>query len=130
MIVGNPPFLGGSKTRQELGDGYVSDLFKLYEGRVPAFSDLVCYWFERARALVESGEVKRVGLLATNSIRGGANRKVLERIKDSGDIFLAWADRPWVLNGAAVRVSMVGLTMARSRSEPWTACPLGRFTRI
>jgi hypothetical protein len=49
VIVGNPPFLGGNKIRAELGGEYVEDLFELYEGRVPAFADLVCYWFERAR---------------------------------------------------------------------------------
>jgi type II restriction/modification system DNA methylase subunit YeeA len=47
-------------------------------------------------------------LLATQSIRVGANRKVLEHIKQTGDIFLAWRDRPWILEGASVRVSMVG----------------------
>jgi hypothetical protein len=36
------------------------------------------------------------------------NRPVLERIKASGGIFMAWSDRPWVLDGANVRVSMVG----------------------
>ena len=108
VIIGNPPFLGGNRIRQELGDEYVDRLFALYEGHVPAFADLVCYWFERARALVEYGKVKRAGLLSTNSIRNGANRRVLERIKDIGDIFMAWSDRPWVLEGAAVRVSIVG----------------------
>lgn len=66
------------------------------------------YWFEKARAQVEQNQVQRVGLLSTNSIRNGANRRVLERIKQTGDIFMAWSDRPWVLDGAAVRVSMVG----------------------
>jgi len=33
---------------------------------------------------------------------------VLERIKETGDIFWAWSDRPWILDGAAVRVSLVG----------------------
>ena len=51
---------------------------------------------------------KRAGLLATQGIRGGANRKVLERIKESGDIFLAESDRDWILEGATVHVSMVG----------------------
>ncbi len=108
VIVGNPPFLGGNKIRAELGDAYVEALFKLYAGRVPAFADLVCYWFEKARAQIESGQLKRAGLLATNSIRGGVNRKVLERIKETGDIFWAQSDRDWVLNGAAVRISMIG----------------------
>ena len=107
VIVGNPPFLGGNRIRQELGS-YVDTLFSFYESRVPASADLVCYWFERARAQIEQGKARRAGLLATNSIRGGANRQVLQRIKETGDIFMAWADRPWVLDGAAVRVSMVG----------------------
>ncbi|MBZ0308116.1 MAG: N-6 DNA methylase, partial [Anaerolineae bacterium] len=107
VIVGNPPFLGGNKIRQELG-GEIDKLFSLYEGRVPASADLVCYWFERARAHLEQGKARRAGLLATNSIRGGVNRAVLNRIKQTGDIFMAWADRSWVLEGAAVRVSMVG----------------------
>jgi len=108
VIIGNPPFLGGNKIRAELGDKYVDDVFKLYEGRVPAFADLVCYWFEKARAMIESGKAKRAGLLATNSIRNGASRKVLERIKVTGDIFWAQSDRDWILDGAAVNVSMVG----------------------
>jgi hypothetical protein len=108
VIIGNPPFLGDKKMRAELGDAYVDELRKLYEGRIPGQSDLCCYWFERARAYVENGEVKRVGLLATQAIRGGANRTVLERIKATGDIFMAWADRDWVLDGATVHVSMVG----------------------
>ena len=47
-------------------------------------------------------------LVATNSIRGGANRKVLERIGQISTIFHAWSDEPWVNEGAAVRVSLVG----------------------
>jgi len=108
VIIGNPPFLGGNRIRAELKDKYVDDLFRLYAGRIGATADLVTYWFERARAQIAAGKSKRAGLIATNSIRGGANRGVLERIKDSGDIFMAHADRPWVLEGAAVRVSMVG----------------------
>jgi len=93
VIVGNPPFLGDKKMRAELGAEYVQTVRRLYEGRIAGGADLVTYWFERARALIEQGEVKRAGLLATNSIRYGANRNVLERIKTSGDIFMAWSDQ-------------------------------------
>ncbi|MDP1714347.1 MAG: N-6 DNA methylase [Anaerolineales bacterium] len=117
VIIGNPPFLGGNKIRAELGDKYVDALFKLYEGRVPAFADLVCYWFEKARAMIESGRAKRAGLLATNSIRGGVNRKVLERIKETGDIFWAQSNRDWVLDGAAVNVSMIGFDNGTEKSK-------------
>ncbi len=117
VIIGNPPFLGGNKIRQELGDKTVDSLFKLYAERVPAFADLVCYWFEKARAQIEKGEGKRTGLIATNSIRGGANREVLKRIKESGDIFMAWSDNPWILDGAAVRVSIVGFDDASQTNK-------------
>ena len=56
----------------------------------------------------QAGKAKRAGLLATNSIRMVGNRPVLERILESGGIFMAWSDRPWILDGAAVRVSIVG----------------------
>jgi len=108
IIIGNPPFLGVRKMRAELGDKYVDALFKLYEERVPHAAELVTYWFEKTRAMIEAGQVKRAGLLATQAIRGGANRQVLERIKQSGDIFMAWSDRDWILDGAAVHVSIVG----------------------
>lgn len=52
--------------------------------------------------------VKRIGLLATQAIRGGSNRQVLEAIVHSGNIFLAWSDREWVLDGATVHVSIIG----------------------
>ncbi|HRO14780.1 MAG TPA: class I SAM-dependent DNA methyltransferase, partial [Paracoccus sp. (in: a-proteobacteria)] len=49
----------------------------------------------------------RAGLVATNSIRGGANRAVLRPIVEGGRIFEAWSDEEWTVDGAAVRVSMV-----------------------
>ncbi len=108
FIVSNPPFLGVRKLRDNLGDEYVEGLFTLWNGRVPAEADYCCYWFEKARAQVEAGKTRRAGLLATQGIRSGANREVLRRIKQTGDIFFAVSDREWVLDGASVHVSMVG----------------------
>ena len=45
--------------------------------------------------------------MATQGIRGGANRETLKRIKESGDIFFAESDRPWILEGANVHISMI-----------------------
>lgn len=106
-IVGNPPFLGGSKKRRELGDEYFVALNRQYSSRVPPGADLVTYWFEKARAQIAAGQARAAGLVATNSIRGGANRRVLERILAQSPIFNAWSDEPWVNEGAAVRVSLV-----------------------
>ena len=107
-IVGNPPFLGDKKMRGELGADYTEALRRCYAGRVPGGADLVTYWFEKARAqIVAAGQARCAGLVATQAIRAGANRKVLERIVGSGRIFDAWADEPWINEGAAVRVSLV-----------------------
>ncbi len=147
-IVGNPPFLGGKRMRDGLGDAYVEQLFQTYRGRVPAEADFVTYWVEKAWRAVSNppplGEVaskrsaedgggspqtpypdqapstasrspspdgggfRRAGLVTTNSIRGGASRRVLDPIADAGAIWEAWADEAWALQGAAVRVSMIG----------------------
>ena len=115
VVVGNPPFLGDKIMRSELGSAYVDALREVYAGRVPGGADLVTYWFEKARAQIEAGQLKGAGLVATNSIRGGANRKVLERICDTTRIFEAWSDEEWVNEGAAVRVSLVGF--GRSYSD-------------
>lgn len=114
-VVGNPPFVGDKKMRSELGDAYTERLRAAYAGRVPGGADLVCYWFEQARAMIEAGTLQRAGLVATNSIRQAANRKVLERLLETVPIFDAWPDEPWVNNGAAVRVSLVAF--GRSSQE-------------
>ncbi|MCC7151575.1 MAG: class I SAM-dependent DNA methyltransferase, partial [Rubrivivax sp.] len=106
-VVGNPPFVGDRKMIRELGEDYTEALRAAYKGRVPGGADLVCYWFEKARAQIESGHLQRAGLVATNSIRGGANRAVLNRVVAATRIFEAWSDLQWVNNGAAVRVSLV-----------------------
>ena len=107
VIVGNPPFLGDKMMRSELGDTYVETLRKLYEGRVPGGADLVTYWFEKARAQIKDGNARAAGLVATNVISRGANRKILQRIIESTSIFETWNDQAWVNEGAAVRVSLV-----------------------
>ena len=107
VLIGNPPFLGGNRLISNLGEDYVSRMFTTYAGRVPATADLVCYWFEKAGRQIASGKAKRAGLVATNSIRGGANRRALQAATDNRRIFEAWSDEPWVIDGAAVRVSLV-----------------------
>ena len=108
VIIGNPPFLGGKMLRRELGDEYVDTMFEVWDDRVPREADLCCYWFEKARTEIERGTARRAGLLATQGIRGGRNRVVLDRIARTGAIFWAQSDRKWTLDGAAVQVSMVG----------------------
>ena len=116
VVIGNPPFLGGKLLITHLGEHFVSRMFATYSGRVPAEADLVCYWFEKAGQQIASGKAKRAGLVATNSIRGGANRRALQAATDTRRIFEAWSDEPWVIDGAAVRVSLVCFSRAGDAS--------------
>ncbi len=116
-IIGNPPFLGGSKKSGELGKAYFDALNKVYDKTVPGGADLVCYWFDKARKQILAGDALATGLVSTNSIRGGSNRKVLDAIVSDMVIFDAWADEPWVNDGAAVRVSLVCFGMAGSATR-------------
>ena len=107
VLIGNPPFLGDRVMRGGLGHEHTERLRRTYRGSVPASADLVCYWFHKAGELVAQEKVTRAGLVATNSIRGGNNRAVLDRIVQGGVIFDAWSDEPWIVDGAAVRVSLI-----------------------
>jgi hypothetical protein len=99
---------GAKLLRRGLGDAYVDALYRAFGDRLPGMSDLCAYWHEKARSAITAHATRRAGLLATQGIRGGLGRRVLERIKESGDVFFARADDPWVLSGANVHISFVG----------------------
>ncbi len=107
-IVSNPPFLGNRRMRIEMGDEVVERIYDAWGDNVPNGADLCTYWFEKARTQIADGKSKRAGMLATQAIRGGRSRIVLENIKESGDIFFAISDQNWILDGANVHISMVG----------------------
>jgi N-6 DNA Methylase len=117
FILGNPPFLGEKKQTAALGEAYVAQLRHVYRGRVPASSDLVCYWFEKARTAVAEHGTQRAGLISTNSINMPGNRRVLERINQSGAIFQAWPNLPWLQDGAAVRVAAVSFDAGQEQTR-------------
>lgn len=110
FVVGNPPFLGKGKVREALGDGYVEAL-RLVWTEVPDSSDFVMYWWKSAADLVRSNELRRFGLITTNSIKQKFNRRIIEtQITSAPPMSLAFAipDHPWVdsADGAAVRIAM------------------------
>jgi hypothetical protein len=110
FIIGNPPFIGNSRMRSALGDGYTEALRHVYD-HIPESSDYVMYWWDRAAELVRSGAAKRFGLIATNSLRQTFNRRVLENhmtAKNPLSLVFAVPDHPWVdsVDGADVRIAM------------------------
>lgn len=71
-------------------------MFGAYEDRVPHEADPVCYSFVQAGEHLGRGAAKRVGLVEINSMRVGANLRVLERAMDGRSTFDAWSDEPWI----------------------------------
>ena len=109
VIVGNPPFLGDREHRVELGDAYTLRLRAAYAGRVAGRADLVVYWFDKAARKVLANEIQAFGFVATKSIAKGASRAPLDLLTANGQrlIYDAWTNEPWVVEGAALRVSVV-----------------------
>jgi len=117
FIVGNPPFIGNKRMRDNLGDGYVEALWKAYP-KMPQSADLVMFWWEKAALAARAYDAKkgkgtrRFGLITTNSLRQTFNRRVLEpHLNDPKkplSLLFAIPDHPWVdtLYGAAVRIAM------------------------
>ncbi len=107
VIIGNPPYLGAKLMKRKLGVDMTERVRALYEDRLPGFTDLVCYWFENARAMIEKGVAARAGLVGTNSIRKNTNLPVLHRIAATTRIFNAWSEEQWTVDGASVDVSLI-----------------------
>ena len=127
VIVGNPPFLGDKGMIGVLGVDQAVALRQAYMGRVPGGADLVCFWFDKARESISLGSSVRAGLVATNSIRGGANRRVLDEIARSQFIIDAWSDEPWTVDGAAVRVSLVCFQRAGPNDKYLNGCAVSEI---
>ena len=127
FIIGNPPFLGSIQIRRELMDLYAEGLYGIYGSRIPNASDFCCYWFEKARAQIETGKSLRAGLLGTQAIRFQNNRQVLARIKETGDIFAAISDRDWVLEGANVHISVVCFDKGAEAIRTLDGKPVGKI---
>ena len=111
-IVGNPPFIGASRMRDALGDGYTESLRKAWKGDVPESADFVMFWWQKAAAEVVQGRCKQFGFITTNSIHQTFNRRVIEPFladaKKPLHLAYAIADHPWIdsADAAAVRIAM------------------------
>ena len=108
--VGNPPFLGTARMREDLGDGYAETLRATYP-EVPESADFVLYWWYKAAELVRAAKAKRFGLITTNSLRQTFARRVVQAqlaAKPPLALVFAIPDHPWVdtAEGAAVRIAM------------------------
>ena len=112
FIVGNPPFIGASRMRDALGDGYTEALRQAWKGDVPESADLVMFWWSKAATETAQGRCQRFGFITTNSIHQTFNRRVIEPFladaKNPLHLAFAIPDHPWIdsADGAAVRIAM------------------------
>ena len=122
FIVGNPPFIGGSDMRLELGDGYAEACW-MVRPHIPGGADFVMhFWDEAAKRLStkmpkgKANVLRQFGFITTNSITQTFSRRVIARyMKATEPLTLVYAvpDHPWLKasDKAAVRIAM---TVARS----------------
>lgn len=109
FIVGNPPFLGTKRMRDDLGDSYVETVRSTYANSVEDNADFVMYWWHKAAELTLAGNCRRFGFITTNSIRQAFNRRVIHGALMRGvSLRFAIPDHPWVdtADGASVRIAM------------------------
>lgn len=110
-VIGNPPFMGGTKISAPLGGDYREYIARWIAGRTTNRADLVTFFFLRAASLS-----REFTLIATSSVTSGSSREVgLDALVDSGwSIFRANRRRVWP-GTAAVDVCVVWLT-----GDSWT----------
>lgn len=106
-VIGNPPFLGGSKLTGSFGTSYREHLVAWMAHGVRGNADLVAYFLLRAHDLLSSGG--QTGLVATNTIAQGDTREVgLDQVLVSGtQIRQAIKSRPWPSRSAALEYAAV-----------------------
>ncbi|MEO8541108.1 MAG: DNA methyltransferase [bacterium] len=109
FIVGNPPYLGQARQREEFGDGYVDALRATYS-TLPDSIDYVMYWVAKAADALKRRTAARAGFVTTQSLTQRQNRVVLKLAEVDG-VRPSWAipDHAWCdgQTGAEVRVAMV-----------------------
>ena len=109
-IIGNPPFLGAKDMLTELGGDYTNRCGEPTATRWTARLTCAATGLSRPGCRLPLAGPNRAGLLATQAIRFSSNRRTLERIKESGDVFAAYDDLEWKPEepgSAAVHVSIV-----------------------
>lgn len=110
-LIGNPPFMGGSKISSTQGTSYLDWLLALHEGS-HGNGDLVAHFFRRGFALLREGGT--FGLIATNTIAQGDTRASGLRwiCTHGGEIYAVRKRVKWP-GAAAVVVSVVHVTRGR-----------------
>ena len=128
FIIGNPPFLGGKLLRSQLGDEYVDALFQSYRGRVPAEADIVCYWFENARDLLEKGKANGLVCLLPREYGAAPIAGCYSASRNPATYSSHGLINPGFLTARQFTPPSLGSTTVPSRTANWTAQRLNPST--
>lgn len=106
-IIGNPPFLGGSKLTASLGNNLRDWLINVLADGQRGSADLVAYFFLRAFSLLHDNGT--IGLIATNTVAQGDSREVgIDRLISSGlTITRAVRSEKWPSASASLEYAVV-----------------------
>ena len=122
VVIGNPPFLGGTKLSGELGSNFLRFVCTAF---APAGgnADLCAYFFRRGFDILRKGGL--LGMVATNTIGQGATRRSgLGQIVLGGGT-IVYADRHISWPGdATVEVNLVGILRPRPGRESSLESPV------
>lgn len=114
-VVGNPPFLGGSKLSGTYGYRYRGHLVGAIAGAQKGNADLVAYFLLRVADIV--GDYCATGLIATNTLAQGDTAIVgLKRVIDGRlRLFRAVKSETWPTSGAALEFCITWLSDIATR---------------
>ncbi|MFF4625266.1 Eco57I restriction-modification methylase domain-containing protein [Nonomuraea jabiensis] len=127
-VIGNPPFLGGSKISGSSGSAYREYLVTSIAAGTKGNADLVAYFLLRAHEMLN--REGQTGLIATNTLAQGDTREVgLDRLTADGvTIRQSVKSKPWpsssaVLEYCATWTSRSGLGKDATRMADGVAVP-------
>ena len=110
VIVGNPPFLGDKVMRGELGAEYVETLRKaLTTAAFPAAPISSPTGSKKPARRSQPGNCKPPASLPPTPSVAAPTARCSNASSETTRIFEAWSDEQWINEGAAVRVSLVGI---------------------
>ncbi|MER7664553.1 DNA methyltransferase [Streptomyces sp. NPDC096193] len=109
-IVGNPPFLGGSKVTGAFGEAYREELIDRVANGKRGNADLVAYFVLRVHQLLNTEG--QAGLIATNTLAQGDTREVaLDQLANIGVTFRrAVKTAPWPASSAVLEYCAIWTT--------------------
>ncbi|MEV4315160.1 DNA methyltransferase [Actinocrispum sp. NPDC049592] len=106
-VIGNPPFLGGSKISGSSGSSYREYLMQAIARGVKGNADLIAYFAIRVHNLISSHG--QSGIIATNTLAQGDTRMVaLDQLVSAGiTIRLAIKSKPWPSRSATLEFCVI-----------------------